>query len=358
VGDPRHCERHPLTLSLLALAVALSVLLPTSSKASHREPPPPQISPFRQLAVVTVNAFLTDGKPSLTERSLELAEALRSRPAASDGNYYAPDLIIVNEIGPEQLTSLRDDLNDVFSSAAASGDARLSHFEIFGDSDLAKAKFLLNVEAIDVSQAFHRSWADDCKNDRFYQVAVGLEEKASGVTFTVAGVHLPTDYRDFLLPRDCRIRNIERLRSELASYTGALVVGGDFNRRATDTEGECDPSETNPPLDWWKGMTGPSDLDARSYVDAVRSSHRARGSTLQDEWTHEQRVRTTLCDGAVGYRRNRIDYIFVSDSTLVHEAHADHPGWAGPGPGTISCDPLHPHCKYSDHRFAWARLGI
>jgi hypothetical protein len=353
VGNPRRSERHPTSLTLVALAVASAVLFPTSSKASHREPPPPRISPFRQLTIVTVNAFLTDGKPSLTERSLELAEVLSSRPAASDGNYYAPDLIIINEIGPEQLTRLRDDLNEIFSSAAASQDGGSSHYEILGDSDLAKAKFLLNVEGIDASQASYRSWADDCKSDRFYQIAFGLEETASGATFTVAGVHLPTDYRDFLLPRDCRIRNIERLRSELASYSAPIVVSGDFNQRATETQAECDPSEANPPLTWWRRMTGRSDLDARSYLDAVRSWHRATASTLRDEWTHEQRVQTTLCNGAIGYRRNRIDYVFVSDSTLVHEAHADHPGWAGPRPGTISCDPLHPHCKYSDHRFVW-----
>jgi hypothetical protein len=358
VGSPRRRERHLRSLTLVPLAVASAVLLPTSSKASDREPPPLQISPFRQLTVVTVNAFLTEGKPSLTERSLELAEVLRSRPVASDGNYYAPDVIIVNEIGPEQLTSFRDDLNEISSSAAALQDGDLSRYEILGDSDLAKAKFLLNVEGIDVSQASYRSWADDCESDRFYQIAFGLRETASGATFTVAGVHLPTDYRDFLLPRDCRVRNIERLRSELARHTGAVVVGGDFNQRATDTEGECDPNETHPPRTWWRAMTAPSDLDARSYVDAVRKWHRTTTSTLRDQWTHEQGVRTTLCTGDVSYRRNRIDYLFVSDSTLIHEAHADHPGWAGPRPGTISCDPLHPHCKYSDHRFVWARLGI
>jgi hypothetical protein len=105
-------------------------------------------------------------------------------------------------------------------------------------------------------------------------------------------------------------------------------------------------------------MTSVSDLDGGRYVDAVRSYHRSVGLELGDEWTHERRLQTVLCTGEASYRRTRIDFMFVSADVAVHEAHADHPGWAGPQPGTLNCEPIDPYCKYSDHRFVWARLEI
>ena len=349
---------HSLRLLAIIAIIATSSMLPVTPTRASMAAPAESISPFRQITVVTVNAHMKRGMPSLPERSLALAEALRSRPIASDGNYYAPDVIIVNEIDPVQLTTLRDDLNEVFSAATDSQGEPLSQYEILGYSDTAKAKFLVNVNSTDVSAATYRLWPDDCVNDRFYQVAAGFKEQQSGATFTVAGMHIATDYRDYLLPRDCMLRNAARVRAELAGHPHPVVVGGDFNRRATEVQGKCDPNETNPPLSWWTEMTAPSAVDGRGYVDAVRSWHRTKGLTLVDEWTYEQAVQTRLCNGPVGYRRNRIDYLFVTRDTLVHEAHADSPGWAGPKPGAIGCDSVHPFCKYSDHRFVWGRLGI
>jgi hypothetical protein len=343
---------------LFVVCLALLALPSSTARGSHVEPPQVETSPFRQIVIVAVNAAQNVGKPSLPERSLELAQAIRTRPIASDGHYYAPDVIIVNEIGSPQLTGLRNDLNDAFFEPSSVEGEQGGHYEIFGDSDLAKGKFLVNVESVDVSEAAHRRWPDDCLADRLYQLAWGLKERASGAGFSLAGVHFPTNYRKFLLPKDCLPRNVDRVRRELAAVPGPIVVGGDFNRRATETEGECDPGETNPPLLWWNRMTAFSETDSRTYVDSVQSWHRAQGLTLGEDWTHEQRRQSMLCNGGLGYRRSRIDYLFVSNEALVHEAHADHPGWAGPAPGTIACDPLHQYCKYSDHRFVWARLGI
>jgi hypothetical protein len=142
----------------------------------------------------------------------------------SDGNYYAPDAIIVNEISSTQLATLRDELNTAFSvttptptasptptaiatptasptpspSPSPSIAASVSHteatssflYEIVGDADVPKAKLLVNVGTIDLSNSSTRSWADGCKSDRLYQLASGLVEKQSGSKFTLAGVHL------------------------------------------------------------------------------------------------------------------------------------------------------------------------
>jgi endonuclease/exonuclease/phosphatase family metal-dependent hydrolase len=343
-------------IALLLLALVSAMFLEPARAA--RVSPPLVASPSHQIVVVTVNAFMTEGKPNIDARARELAEALRSRATSSDGNVYAPDAIIVQEIGGAQLAILRDDLNAVFSDGSGAEPSALPHFAIYGDADLAKAAFLINVETTDLSRGSARLWADDCENDRLYQVVENLRESASGAIFTVAGLHLATDYRDYLLPRDCGARNVERVRAELANDPGAIILGGDFNRRATETQGECDPNETASQRPWWTSMTGSSRLDARTYVDAVRFWHRTNGLTLGNDWTQERAVRSTLCNGTYSYRRNRIDYIFVSADTVVQEAHADHPGWAGPTPGTINCPPEHPFCKYSDHRFVWARLSI
>jgi hypothetical protein len=158
-------------LALLSVALVSSILIATPSRASSIAAPPENISPFRQITVVTVNAFMNEGKPSLVERSVALAEALRSRPIASDGNYYAPDVIIVNEIGSVQLTNLRDDLNEVFSAAAGSEDSPLSHYEILGDSDVDKAKFLINVNSTDVSEALDSDARSGSADRQALQVA-------------------------------------------------------------------------------------------------------------------------------------------------------------------------------------------
>ncbi len=75
------------------------------------------------------------------------------------------------------------------------------------------------------------------------------------------------------------------------------------------------------------------------------------------EWTHEWSGTSTLCNGTTSYRRNRIDYIFVSDTMKPIEAHADHPGWADQDvAGLIGCTTA--DCKYPDHRFTWALVDM
>jgi hypothetical protein len=55
----------------------------------------------------------------------------------------------------------------------------------------------------------------------------------------------------------------------------------------------------------------------------------------------------------------RIDYVLVRSApgSRVIDATVDHPGWAGDEPGTTSCEP-NDACKYSDHRFVWARVQL
>ena len=101
---------------------------------------------------------------------------------------------------------------------------------------------------------------------------------------------------------------------------------------------------------WYEVLT--SSTDGRNYVDAVRRYARKLGLSLGNQWTHEQRNRTPICNGTSSFRRNRIDYIFGSGAALA-EASADAPGWAGERPGTRSGE----H-KYSDHRFVWARYVL
>lgn len=94
-----------------------------------------------------------------------------------------------------------------------------------------------------------------------------------------------------------------------------------------------------------------------SYSDAVRVWHQSSGMSLADDWTHEGRKPSLLCDRTTTYRQSRIDYLFVNIAEVL-EAHSDYPGWAGPRSGHDQLRPLHPYCKYSDQRFVWARLAI
>jgi hypothetical protein len=71
------------------------------------------------------------------------------------------------------------------------------------------------------------------------------------------------------------------------------------------------------------------------------------------EWTHEQSRKTEGCRGAFVSRRSRIDYLFSAGAGIA-EAHADHPGWAGPQPGVYSKT----NYKYSDHRWVWGRFVV
>jgi hypothetical protein len=65
-----------------------------------------------------------------------------------------------------------------------------------------------------------------------------------------------------------------------------------------------------------------------------------------DDWTYQHPTTVETCNGSMGVRRSRIDYIFASGATVA-EAHADHPGWADPG-----------NFKYSDHRYVYGRFVL
>jgi Endonuclease/Exonuclease/phosphatase family len=301
-------------------------------------------SPSNEVVVITVNAqqILTHSRARLRE----LANAVRNRPTAADGNYYAPDVVMVNEVSASDLERLRDGLNGVFSS---------NRYSIFGaTSDDAKSKFLVNQTTMRV-QSF-LTWPDVCVPDVRYQL-IELRELQSDIGVTVGGVHIRADYTGQGGP-SCKNRNALEARSRLAAADTGVLIVGDFNRRAMVVQRECDPEETSGEESWYTDMTSLSSVDNRTYIDSVRHHRRAEDFTMWHEWTHEQKDLSTLCDATVGHRRNRIDYIFVSDPLQPLEAHADHPGWArADEPGAIGCTPA-PDCKYADHRFVWARCGL
>jgi hypothetical protein len=181
-----------------------------------------------------------------------------------------------------------------------------------------------------------------------------MTQTSTGTPVTVAGLHLSPNYDD---ASDCRRDNIDKLRSELAGINERTIVAGDFNRRAMLKERECDPEELSETLAWWDSMTRASDVDGHSYKDSVRFYRRTNELELTDQWTHEQPNVSILCDDSENYKRGRIDYAFASDGVKIIEAGVDSPGWAVEGePGAIGCST--PGCKYSDHRFLWARFEI
>lgn len=305
--------------------------------------PTEQSTPLGEIVVITVNAqqILTHS----TARLSELANAVRNRPTAVDGSYFAPDVILVNEVSASDLARLRDNLNNLFSS----------NYGIFGmTSDDVKSKFLVNLTTMRVESS--RTWPDVCIPGVRYQL-INLRELQSEISVTVGGVHIRADYTGEGGP-SCKNQNAIEARRQLAAADTRGSIVGDFNKRAMVLQRECDPEETSGEDSWYTDMTSFSSVDNRSYIDSVRHYHRANNLTMWHEWTHEQKQVSTLCDGSVGYRRNRIDYIFVSDTFQPLEAHADHPGWANAEePGSIGCTPT-PDCKYSDHRFVWARVGL
>jgi hypothetical protein len=306
--------------------------------------PDEQSSPPGQVVVVTVNArqIFRHSRARLEQ----LAIALRKRPKVSDGGYLAPDVILVNEVTATDLAFVQSRMNALFSS---------NHYVIAGErSDEVKTKFLINGKT--TSLISYRSWADSCVNHVRYQL-INVKESASDNLVTVGGVHFRADYRGSG-GRECRNQNAAKARERLARQGARGILLGDFNRRAMNKQRECDPEEMSRVEPWYEDMISASTIDGRSYLDAVREYNRANGLTMFKEWTHEQEDQSTLCDGATGLRRNRIDYVFIDDSLTPLEAHADHPGWAsGSQPGVIRCRPS-PECKYSDHRFVWGRIGL
>lgn len=336
-----------VTLVLLAALVLSSVGVDAFAR-----PPAQQTTDGGQIHVVTVNA--KQGRILGIKRFLamfELGRALRYRPEAFNGGFsgavHAPDVMLIQEMRPSNLEIFERLLRQRFPYK----------YRIVGPVDAA-ATMIANLETVTPVGDPVR-WADVCTDPnnppdgravRDYQF-VRFTENTTSLPFVVAAMHLAKNYSG-TGQSDCLVRNIEELRSQLASETAPVVIGGDFNRRPVETMHECDMNEESAPLAWWTALTSPTD-GGRAYEDSVASWHRARGESLADEWTHEQKSSTLACDGSTRFRRNRIDYLFTSGAVIA-EAHADHPGWAGEDPGTRH--PTNP--KYSDHRWVWGRFLI
>lgn len=309
------------------------------SAAGAAAAPTEQPSASNEIVVVTVNAQQNStDNPRLTE----LANALRNRPTASDGSFYAPDVLIINEMNTDaSLFGFRDSLNAVFGP---------NRYEAVGSASPAvKAKFLINTETMRFESS--KSWTDVCEAAVQYQL-IRLREIATNKSVTVGGVHFRVSYT----AADCRERNTDEVRKQLDGAARSIV--GDFNQRAAQTDLECDPFETSGNRPWYEAMTSQSPIDGIAYIDAVRSHQRARDLSMAEEWTFEAKSTSDLCDGSTDYKRSRIDYLFASNNVGVFEAHADHPGWANQQQrGSIACSPT-PQCKYSDHRFVWGRFDL
>ena len=333
--------------------VLLLVSLLVSPPAGGAPPPPPQIGSLPgQVVVVTINA--KQNRILGLNRFLalfELPKALRFRPPAFNGGFggavTAPDVLIVQEIRPSNLEILVRLLRQRFPYK----------YETAGPPDAA-ASFVVNTDTVAL-QGDITTWPDVCtseetptdnRSSRDYPIA-HLTETATGAPFIVAGMHMAKRY-DATGESSCVPRNMEALRAELEDETAAVVIGGDFNRRATVDPHECDVDETSTPNPWYELLVAPAD-GGRVYVDAVRQWHRGHGMSMADEWTHEQRQSQILCDESTRFKRARIDYLFAGGAAVA-DAHADHPGWAGLEPGTA-----HPtNGRYSDHRYVWGRFVV
>jgi PKD repeat protein/endonuclease/exonuclease/phosphatase family metal-dependent hydrolase len=326
------------------LLVAAVTLISANPALATDGWPTAKPSPSGQLTVVTVNALQIETSVD-DNRIKELADVIRSRLIdRADGTSIAPDVIVVSELYYTEVPQLENYLNQNFAGVGGP-------YQHFGTLYGTKAKFFLNTATVTGTSS--TAWDDVCLPGRTYQIAQ-LRYKSSNKPFSAAGVHFQKDYAD----DTCRAQNVAALRSRLAPLTSPVFVGGDFNRRAMNEQGQCDAFETTGDLSWYADMTG-SSSDGRTYTDAVRAASRAAGASLASQWTHEWDNTSTLCDGSIGYRRNRIDYLFASGMTMV-DAKTDDPGWAGTTGGILNSSycSSHPYCKYSDHRLVWARFSM
>lgn len=343
-------RRGDRSLRLAAVLVLLVSALPHGAVAAPR--PPAQLASLPgQVTVVTVNA--KQNRILGLNRFLalfELPKALRFRPEAFNGGFAgavtAPDVIIVQEVRPSNL--------EIFVRLLRQ---RFPYKYVALEPLDAAASFVVNTDTVGV-QGEVTTWADVCTSEdtptdqrptRDYPI-VHLTETETGAPFVVAGMHMAKRY-DTTGQENCVPRNIETLRSELADETAPAIIGGDFNRRAAVDPFECDPEETSTPNPWYQLLVAPPE-GGTVYADAVRQWHRGHGTSMEHEWTHEQRQQGVLCDQTTQFKRSRIDYLF--SSAVVGEAHADHPGWAGITPGTGN--PL--NVRYSDHRYVWGRFVV
>ena len=330
---------------VVALLLAASSLIPARAQD---DPPDAKLSPPGQITIVSVNARQFPVLGIKRFRAMyQLSRALRRRPLAFDGGFdggiHAPDVIVLQEIRPSNAEIFEHILRQRFQvkyeivSSEGSATAIIAH----------PTTVSLVGEVVPLNDACS-SPTDDRYPARQYPVARFIENDSES-TFAVVGVHFPKGSPP---GTDCLVRNVEQLRTLFEAEQTPTVIAGDFNRRPVQEFFECDPNEESEPLDWYRTLTA-SDNGGRQYIDTVRAFNRENSIRMEYEWTHEQKAKDVACTGNVHHRRSRIDYIFAADATVA-EAHADHPGWAGIGPGS-----RHPeNYKYSDHRWVWARLVL
>jgi len=284
-----------------------------------------------EIVVVTVNAHQFElEKNRLRTLAEGLGDTLTDRP---------PDVILLQEIESDGVVVLAQLLGTIFPE---------TDFEPTGPQDRhVKAKAIVNVSANQATD--FKVWTDAC-DERNQYLVLGLVRRADKTRYTVAGVHIPWDAGS-----ECRVLNASLIKQNVDDWdTSVTVVGGDFNQRAVEEFRECDIAESSEPMPWWKEMT--SDEGSGAFRDAVKIDAQRSNESVGEQWTYEGIGPTTLCDGTEEYRRNRIDYVFVRGAEVL-EAGADDPGWAGENPGTYRCQ-VKADCRYSDHRFVWARLEI
>ena len=334
---------------ILLAVVVLASLAPAGVEAAPA--PPPQIASLPgQVTVVTVNAKQNRILGLARFLALfELPKALRFRPPAFNGGFLgavtAPDVVIVQEVRPSNLEILVRLLRQRFPY-------KYEALEPAG----AAAAFVVNTDTVSL-QGEVTTWDDVCtteetptdnRSTRDYPVG-HFVELATNAPFVVAGMHMAKRYDTTGQP-NCVPRNIETFKQEVADETAPVIFGGDFNRRAVVDPYECDPNEQSTPNPWYSLLTAPED-GSRVFVDAVKQWHRGRGTSMEHEWTHEQRQAGVLCDQTTRFKRSRIDYLFAAGAAVA-DAHADHPGWAGAEAG------VRVGTLYSDHRYVWGRFVI
>ena len=281
-----------------------------------------------EIVVVTSNAHQFQFNEA---RIAVLARSIRS---ASDGD--PPDVIFLQEIESVGMRELARALNDLIPAgqlAPAGPTGRL-----------VKAKALVNLSANDV-EAFS-VWSDPCAPRNRY-LELRLSRRGTAHEYTAAGVHLPWDATS-----ECREKSALVMKRRLG--TGRAVLAGDFNSRPVVEQRECDPAETSDPLPWYSILTSHGRRPA--FLDSVKEEALRMDRSVGDQWTYEGVGPTLTCDGSQEFRRNRIDYIFARDMSVIR-AGADDPGWAGQAPGTYACRDEE-ECRYSDHRFVLARLEL
>ena len=336
-------------MRIKSLLVALALLVSGSALVAPAQGANPGLrkSPAGQVNVVVVNAHqykILGLKRFLS--MFELSKAFRARPRGFAGGITPPDIFIINEMRASNLEIFERLLRQRFNV----------HYEVVGE-EYSSAAFIVNTETIEPPEGT-TTWYDLCfepgtpeggRRGRPYQYAQFVE-RSTNTPFVVAGIHFSQKYST-TGQQDCLYRNVVEMRQQLAGQAPPIILGGDFNRRARLETHECDPGERSEPQAWWAEMVTPTD-GGPAYEDAVFSWHRAQNETLKHEWTHEQKAESFLCDGEWHYKRSRIDYLF-STGAVIADAHADHPGWSGGDPGTLSEE----H-KYSDHRFVWGRFVV